>query len=112
MRTLARLNENWRSLITLLLLVTQGVVAVTPLIEGRGGIGEGAHVEAPKDAHHYAHAEADCAYCSVRTVSARAAELPPAPLFAVHVPQARVSLTLAPAAAETPPGNATRAPPR
>ena len=104
--------KRWRAVLSLLLLITQGVVAVTPYVEGRGGIGKGAHIEAPKDAHHYAHVEAECAFCVVRTVNARAAELPPVPVARSVEHTVSVAPVLVVPSIGTVRSNTTRAPPR
>jgi len=55
------------------LVVVQVVMALTPLVEARGGAGASAHVEARGDARHYGHADANCAFCTVRTIHAAVA---------------------------------------
>ncbi|MEP7345426.1 MAG: hypothetical protein ABI877_09165 [Gemmatimonadaceae bacterium] len=54
------------------MLLVQAVVAATPLAEARGGVGAVAHVEARNEAQHYAHAEANCAFCTVSSIHAPA----------------------------------------
>ena len=107
-----RSHKGWRSLLMVLLLATQGVVAVTPYVEGRGGIGKGAHVEAPRDARHYAHVEAECAFCHVRTISARVAELPPPPFDPSIERTVAVAPVLVVPAIGPVRSNTSRAPPR
>lgn len=56
------------------MLVAQVAMAFSPLGEARRGIGADSHVEERGASRHYAHAEANCAFCAVRTIHA-----PPAP---------------------------------
>ncbi len=57
----------------MVLFLVQAVVVSTPLAEGRSGPGAQQHVEARNEQRHYAHAEANCAFCAVRTIHAPAA---------------------------------------
>ena len=82
MRLLRRLapGSGWpRLLISLALFFVQGTVALTPLTEARQGIGAAAHVEASNRGHHYAHNDANCAFCVARSIHATTAPAPTPP---------------------------------
>ncbi len=61
-----------RLLISLALLFVQATVAFTPISEARQGLGAAAHVEDANKAVHYAHNDANCAYCVARNIHAPA----------------------------------------
>jgi hypothetical protein len=63
-------------IVAIVLLLVQAVVVSTPLAEGRSGPGARQHVEARNEQRHYAHAEANCAFCAVRSIHAPAATAP------------------------------------
>jgi hypothetical protein len=70
----ARTRHEWpRLLVLIAMLVAQVAMAISPLGEARRGIGADAHVEERGASRHYAHAEANCAFCAVRTIHAPAA---------------------------------------
>lgn len=56
-----------RFLVSLALFFVQGTVAFTPITEARQGIGAASHVESADKGVHYAHNDANCAYCVART---------------------------------------------
>ena len=66
-------NEWPRLLVIIAMLVAQVAMAISPLGEARRGIGADSHVEERGASRHYAHAEANCAFCAVRTIHAPAA---------------------------------------
>jgi len=78
-RTLRRLgHRRWLSaFVAGLAIVSQLAVVLSPLIEGRDGIGAAAHVDPAGTQAHFAHNDADCAACQVRPVHGTAARLAP-----------------------------------
>jgi hypothetical protein len=106
----ARRNGLRAALLRILLLV-QAVVVLTPLAEGRAGAGVVAHVEAQENGHHYQHAEANCAYCVVRTIHAAAVAVPtPARAHVAHGGLV-IARAVGHASAESGPPHHSRAPP-
>ncbi len=88
MRTLIGMTSPSRSLprwfraFGFALLLVQGVLACTWVMEGVQGVGVRAHVEAQGGTRHHAHDEAECASCASRSIHAST------PLIA-HVPPIR-----------------------
>ncbi len=72
----------WFRALALALLLVQGVLASTWVMEGVQGVGVRAHVEAQGGTRHHAHDEAECASCISRSIHAST------PLIA-HVPPIR-----------------------
>jgi hypothetical protein len=67
-RPIARRHRGWLlSVIALLAMAAQLVVAVAPLAEGRDGR-MASHVESTGVAGHYTHNEATCAACQARSI--------------------------------------------
>lgn len=60
----------WFRALALALLLVQGVLASTWIMEGVQGIGVRAHVEAQGGTRHHAHDEAECASCVSRSIHA------------------------------------------
>ena len=96
--------------IAFLALIAQVTVAMSPLAEGRPGMG--AHVESSGVKLHYAHNEATCASCQARSIhgTPRAADvsLPPSNEVATAVASAQVRVVAADRFSQDNP----RAPPR
>ena len=72
----------WRSSVLLrfaaaLAFVTQVGMLAADIVEGANGIGTAAHVDAQGTARHYAHNDATCAACAVRSLHASAPSHPP-----------------------------------
>ncbi len=72
MTTPSRSLPPWFRAFALALLLVQGVLACTWVMEGVQGIGFGAHVEAPGGTTHHAHDEAECPSCAGRSIHASA----------------------------------------
>lgn len=66
--------------LALALLLVQGVLASTWVMEGVQGIGVRAHVEAQGGTTHHAHDEAECPSCVGRSIHASAPLIAPAVL--------------------------------
>ena len=70
-------RHGWlRVLVSLAVLLVQAVIAVSPLAEARGGVGAVAHAESKNEGRHYAHAEANCAFCAASSIHAPAVRAP------------------------------------
>jgi len=67
----------------MLALITQFVLVLTPLIEGRDGPDASAHVERKGIQLHHAHDEAYCSACTARHLLASSEVLPPDELGSV-----------------------------
>jgi hypothetical protein len=94
------------------LVFVQVVMALTPLVEARGGAGASPHVEARGDARHYAHADANCAFCAVRTIHAAVAVTSPSVPRGQRLSATIVALALLDPSADAFLSNLSRAPPR
>lgn len=62
----------WFRVLAFALLLVQGVLASTWVMEGVQGIGVRAHVEAQGGTTHHAHDEAECPSCVGRSIHASA----------------------------------------
>jgi hypothetical protein len=72
--------RRWLSTVLAMLAISaQLVVAFSPLAEGRDGR-MASHIEARGSASHYTHSEASCAACQARSIHGTAARSP-APLI-------------------------------
>jgi hypothetical protein len=98
-------------LIRFALVLVQVVIAFTPLVEARG-VGAAAHVESRSDARHYVHAEANCAFCAVRTIHATPAVTQPEVLRGQILSSTPIALALFDPSAGAIDANFSRAPPR
>lgn len=104
------LGRRFFAVFALLATIAQIVVAAAPLAEGRDGR-MASHVEANGQAAHFAHNDATCAACQVRTIHGTTSASPAA-LPVVHLASTiRVAGTLVVVSADRYPRENPRAPP-
>ena len=82
-RLLQRLLRPSRRRTAITLLALQGGIALAPVAEPASGVAVVAHVDEQGTSHHFAHNEARCAICSLRTL---VADVPAAAPAAVQAP--------------------------
>ena len=108
----ARTTHEWpRLLVLIAMLVAQVAVAMSPLGEARQGIGADSHVEGRGAGRHYAHAEANCAFCAVRTIHAPAAPAIDALMFSKAHEACCIPRDVAATSRVAPSSHLSRAPP-
>ncbi|MEP7382463.1 MAG: hypothetical protein ABI910_12285 [Gemmatimonadota bacterium] len=112
MTTPSRSLPPWFRAFALALLLVQGVLAGTWVMEGVQGIGFGAHVEAQGGTTHHAHDEAECPSCAGRSIHASAPLLPRALHVRRSPHQVRIVQRAMPPATGGVSIHASRAPPR
>lgn len=98
------------SLIALVAMFAQGVVAVSPLAEGRVRR-MSSHVESHGSSSHYTHDEANCIACQVRSHQAASPAVPAIALAKTHAEVGRPSASPVVASPDPYPQDNPRAPP-